>query len=33
MSKKTYEIRGLMDSVESLHVKIDMFVRIADVSY
>ena len=32
MSKKTIEIRGLMDSAESLHVKIPMLVRIADVS-
>ena len=32
VSEKTYEIRGLMDSAESLHVKIHIFVKIADVS-
>ena len=32
MSEKTNEIRGLLDSAESLHVEIVNFVRIADVS-
>ena len=31
MSEKTYKIRGLMESAESLHVGILMFVRIEDV--
>ena len=31
MSEKTYEIRGLMESAESLHVGILMFVIIEDV--
>ena len=32
MSEKIYEIRGLMDSAESLHVEIPMFVGKEDAS-